>query len=205
MPDSTSTAKTRRPPKRSHTPPTLAGSRGPDPDTPLADVQLAVGTVLGTHGLDGELRVRLSTDDPDHLVTLDHLLVGEKRTPLTLETIRFHKGMALIRFVEITDVATAERLRGAILRIAGSDARPLEPGEFYLYQVIGIEVQTEAGEPIGTVTDVIETGANLVFVVTPTAGGAEELFPNVPEVVIDLRPADKIMIVRRQQFWGEDS
>jgi 16S rRNA processing protein RimM len=203
MPDSTSTGKPRRNPKNSFVPRTLAGTRGPEPDTPLDEVQLAIGTIVGTHGLDGELRVRLSTDDPDHLLDLDHLLVGEKRTPLTIETIRFHRGMALIRFDEITDIETAERLRGAVLRIAGSDARPLAENEFYLYQVVGIEARTESGEVIGTVTDVIETGANLVFVVKSADGANEELFPSIPQVVLELKPDERYMVVRRQTYWDD--
>jgi 16S rRNA processing protein RimM len=204
MPDSTSTDKKRRQPKRSYQPPTLAGTRGPQPGTPLEQVELVVGAIVGTHGLYGEVRVRLYTDDPEHLTGLDHLLVGEKRTPYAVESIRFHKGMALIQFAGVDDVDAAEALRGAVIRISGADARPLEENEFYLYQVVGLEVRAESGEAIGTVTDVIETGANMVFVVTPPDGGKEELFPSIPEVVLDIQPAEGYMVVRRQQFWGED-
>jgi 16S rRNA processing protein RimM len=176
MPDSTSTGKSRGPSKkRSYSPPTLARTRGPDPNTPLDQVQLAVGSIVGTHGLYGEVRVNLTTDDPDHLATLDHLLVGEKRTPLAVESIRFHKGMALIQFEGIEDVEDAEALRGQVLRVSGADVRPLAENEYYLYQVVGLEVRTEVGDTIGTVTDVIETGANMVFVVTPGDGSNEAI------------------------------
>jgi 16S rRNA processing protein RimM len=203
MPDSTSTGKQRRPPKRSYTPPTLAGSRGPAPGTPLENVELAIGAVVGTHGLYGEVRARLYTDDPEHLSSLDRVLVGDQRAPYTIESIRFHKGMALIQFAGVEDVDEAERLRGAVLRISGTDARPLEKDEYYLYQVVGLEVRTESGEAIGTVTDVIETGANMVFVVTPPGGGKEELFPSIPDVVVDIQPAEGYMVVRRQTYWDE--
>ena len=204
MPDSTSTGKSRKAPrKRSYSPPTLARTRGPDPDTPLDQVQLAVGSIVGTHGLYGEVRVNLTTDDPEHLATLDHLLVGEKRTPLAIESIRFHKGMALIQFEGIEGVEHAEALRGQVLRISGADVRPLAENEYYLYQVVGLEVRTEDGQVIGTVADVIETGANLVFVVAPGDGGKEELFPSIPEVVLDIRPAEGYLVVRRQEYWDQ--
>jgi 16S rRNA processing protein RimM len=204
MPDSTSTGNTRQPQKRRRfTPPNLARTRGPAPDTPLDDVQLAVGRVVGTHGLDGELRVQLLTDNPEHLLEAEQLLVGDQRTPYTIDSIRFHKGLALIAFDEIVDVDEAEALRGSVLRISGADLPPLAENEYYLYQVVGIEARTEAGEVIGTVSDVIETGANNVFVVTPADGGKELLFPSIPDVVTDIRPTDGYLVIRPQTWWDD--
>jgi 16S rRNA processing protein RimM len=204
MPDSTSTGNTRQPQKRRRfTPPNLARTRGPAPDTPLDDVQLAVGRVVGTHGLDGELRVQLLTDNPEHLLEAEQLLVGDQRTPYTIDSIRFHKGLALIAFDEIVDVDAAETLRGSVLRISGADLPPLAENEYYLYQVVGIEARTEAGEVIGTVSDVIETGANNVFVVTPADGGKELLFPSIPDVVTDIRPTDGYLVIRPQTWWDD--
>ena len=204
MPDSTSTDKRgRRPTKRSYSPPILAGTRGPAPGTPLEEVFLAVGVIVGTHGLQGELRVKLTTDDPEHLTGIRQVLVGDRHMPYTIESIRFNRGMALVAFEEIRDVTAAEALRGSVLRIAGTDVPPLAENEYYLYQVVGIEARTEDAEVIGTVTDVIETGANMVFVVTPPDNGKEELFPSIPEVVLDIRPADGYMVVRRQTYWDD--
>jgi 16S rRNA processing protein RimM len=205
MPDSTSTGKPGSPrKKRRFTPPNLARTRGPEPDTPLEQVQLMVGRVTGTHGLNGELKAVLTTDDPENLLRAEHLLVGEERVPHAIESIRFHKGMALIAFEDIGDVDEAEALRGSVLRISGADVRPLEENEYYLYQVVGIEARTETGEVVGTVTDVIETGANNVFVVTPKDGGKELLFPSIPDVVLDLKPAEGYMVVRPQAYWDEE-
>jgi hypothetical protein len=82
MPDSTSTDKPgRRPAKRTYSPPTLAKTRGPEPGTPLSDVRLAVGVIVGTHGLAGELRVKLTTDDPEHLATFAMSLSANELSP----------------------------------------------------------------------------------------------------------------------------
>jgi 16S rRNA processing protein RimM len=163
-----------------------------------------VGRVAGTHGLNGELKVLLTTDDPENLLNAEQLLVGEERIPHAIASIRFHKGMALIMFEDIDDIDAAEALRGSVLRISGADVRPLEENEYYLYQVAGIEVRTETGEVIGAVTDVIETGANNVFVVTAKDGGKELLFPSIPDVVLDLKPAEGYMVVRPQVWWDEE-
>ena len=203
MPDSTSTGRRRRPAKqapRQFGPAPLSTSRGPDPSTPIEQVELVVGAIIGTHGLYGELRVRLITDDPEHFETLARVLLGEQRAPYTVESVRFNRGIALVKLQGVDDIETAESLRGAVLRIPGSDARPLEESEYFLYQVIGISVRDEARSELGTVTDIIETGANLVFVVTDSEG-KEELYPSIPEVVLDLNPAEGYMVVRPLTYW----
>lgn len=194
---------TKRPAKRTFEVPTLARTKGPDPATPLAEVMLSVGVIVGTHGLAGEMRVKLTTDDPEHLATMRSVLVGENLVSYTIESVRFHKGMALICFTEIDGVDQAESMRGQSVRISGADVPPLAPDEYYIYQVIGLEARLDDGTVIGKVTDVIETGANMVFVVSPGPGEKDELFPSIPDVVIDLKPSDGYMIVRRQQYWDE--
>ena len=202
MPDSTSTGKQpRRDPKRQFTPTPLSKSRGPDPSTPVDEVELAVGVIVGSHGLDGELRVRLMTDDPEHFASLERVLLGEQRVPYMIESVRFHRGGALVSLAGIDDIDRAESLRGAVLHITGSEARPLEANEFFLYQVVGIAVRDESGAELGTITDVLETGANLVFVVTPPDGGKDELYPSIPEVVLDLNPTEGYMVVRPLTYW----
>lgn len=200
MPDSTSTGKRTGRPQRTFTPAPLSKSRGPDPSTPVDQVQLAVGAIVGTHGLYGELRVRLMTDDLEHFFSLERVLLGEQRVPYVIESVRPHRGGALVRLRGVEDVDRAESLRGAILRIPGSEARPLAENEFFLYQVVGIQVRNETGDDLGTVTDLIETGANLVFVVT-TSDGKEELYPSIPEVVLDLDPTEGFMVVRPLTYW----
>jgi 16S rRNA processing protein RimM len=195
--------KRRKPAKQQHRrvgPEPLSTSRGPDPSTPIEQVELVVGAIIGTHGLYGELRVRLITDDPEHFETLARVLLGEQRAPYTVESVRFNRGIALVKLQGVDDIETAESLRGAVLRIPGSDARPLEESEYFLYQVIGIFVRDEARSELGTVTDIIETGANLVFVVTDSEG-KEELYPSIPEVVLDLNPAEGYMVVRPLTYW----
>jgi 16S rRNA processing protein RimM len=177
---------------------------GPDPDTPLDAVRLAIGSIGGPHGVDGELRMRMSTDDPDHLRTIRLVWVGEETAPRRLLGIRFHQGLALIRLSGVRTPEDAKALIGQTVRISGKDARPLQAGEFYFYQAIGITAYDEAGNPLGTVTDILETGANDVFVITPPDGAAEVLLPNIPAVVLALDPAAKRMTIRPLKYWGDE-
>jgi 16S rRNA processing protein RimM len=163
---------------------------------PLNEVRLAIGTIVGVHGTGGELKLRLATDDPEQLRRLKRIFVGEDASPRRLLGVRFHKGMALIRISGVSRPEEGESLRGQTVRISGGDARPLKAGEFYYYQVLGLTVVDEAGGDVGIVTDIIETGANIVFVVTPTDSGKEMLLPNIPGVVLDINPSERRMVVR---------
>jgi 16S rRNA processing protein RimM len=179
----------------------LIETEGPDPDAALKDVRLTIGTIAGTHGVDGELKLRLATDDPDQLKRLKRVYIGDETAPRRLLGVRFHQGIALVR---ISGVATAEQGRELFrqsVRIAGSDARPLKPGEFYYYQVIGISAFDESGARIGTVADILETGANDVFVIRPEGDGPEMLLPNIPDVILEIDTAGKRMVIRPLVYW----
>jgi 16S rRNA processing protein RimM len=181
----------------------LAFTEGPDPDAPLAKVRLAIGTIVGPHGVDGELKMRLSTDDPEHLLTIKHVYLDDAQRAKSILSMRFHAGMALIKLHGVWSREEAKALVGSVVRIAGKDARPLESGEFYLYQLVGLEVFNEAGDKLGDVTDLMETGANDVFVIKPADGGKEFLLPNHPDVVPVIDPANRRMVVRPLEFYGE--
>jgi 16S rRNA processing protein RimM len=176
----------------------LAETAGPDPGTPLERVRLTIGTIVGPHGVRGELKLRLATDAPEHLRQVKRVFLGDEARPRRLLGVRLHggPGQALLRVQGIGAPEAVDALRGVPVRIAGSDARPLEPGEFFLYQLIGLEAVDEAGTSLGRVTDVMETGAHDVFVVSPLDGGPDLLLPNHPEVVLDVRPAEGRMVVR---------
>jgi 16S rRNA processing protein RimM len=186
----------RRPHRPAARPASLIATPGPEPTEAPERVRLAVGTIVGAHGVDGELKLKLATDDPEHLATVKRVFVGDEERPRRVGSFRMHGDLALIHLSGITSREAAEELRGQPVRIAGTDARPLEPGEFFLYQLIGLHVESESGEPLGVVTDLIETGAQGVFVVTPDGGGTPILLPNHPDVVLDIRPDERRMVVR---------
>lgn len=151
----------------------------------------------------GEFKVRLQTDDPEHLLTVKRLYLGAETTPRTVLGARLHAGNALIRLQGISTPETVERLRGTPLRIRGTDARPLTAGEYFLYQMMGLEVFDELGKRLGQVTDLIETGANDVLVIAPDDGGPDILLPSHPDVILDLDPTAGRIVVRPLTYYGE--
>ena len=178
----------------------LIETAGPAPTTPVADVLLTEGVLAGSHGVRGELKMRVLTDRPDHLATLKRVYVGEPPVPMRLLGVREHGDLLLIRLEGITTPEQAKELSGKPVKIAGSDARPLEAGEYFLFQLIGLTVHDEEGAEIGTVSDLIETGAHDVLVITPAGGGPDILVPNHPQYVVEMNPEQGTLVARLPQY-----
>lgn len=154
------------------------------------DVQ--VGRVLGAHGLRGLVRVLPLTDVPDRHRTLKQVMVRTARTQqlLTIERAApAGKGLWLVKFEGLDDRTAAEKLKGAELFVSDDDLPPLPEGQYYIHQIVGLQVRTVEGRDLGPVTEVLHTGANDVYV---TGAG---LLPATDEVIkeIDL-PAGTMLV-----------
>jgi 16S rRNA processing protein RimM len=154
-----------------------------------------VGRVVRPHGIRGEIAMKVMTDYPERLTGLETLYLGPDHEPYVVERIRTHKIGLLVKFEQIDDREEAETLREQFVHVHISDAVPLEEGEYYLYELEGIEVVTEDGEVLGRLTDYIQTGANDVYIIT-TPEEKEILIPAIPDVILDVDVKDKKMTVR---------
>ena len=138
-----------------------------------------VGQIAGTHALKGEVKVFPMTDDPERftngLVLFMEDTRGEVRE-LTVERSRQNGKFVLVKFKGLDSINDVERFRGNKLFIDRADAIPLEEGEYFVADLIGLSVYDEDGVLLGELTDVIETGANDVYAVrlAETYGGAEK-------------------------------
>ena len=146
---------------------------------------LAVGRVLRPRGVRGELKVKILTEDPARFQWLETVYVGPHFIPYRLERIRLHRGAGLLKLAGCDDHDAAEALRGLLVQVAMEDALPLEEGEYWLYQLLGLEVWTTDDELLGVVREILETGANDVYVVR-NRSGREVLIPALKSVVIDI-------------------
>jgi len=145
---------------------------------------LAVGRVLRPHGVRGEVRVEIHTDFPERFAVYETLYLGSAHTPYALEGHRFHQGRVLLKLKGIDDRNAAEGLRTQWVWIAVRDAAPLDQGEMYLHQMMHLGVVTADGEALGQVVEIIETGANPVYVVR--GRGGDILIPDTEEVILDV-------------------
>jgi 16S rRNA processing protein RimM len=151
---------------------------------PTADGLLRIGYVAGSHGLHGALRVR--TDDPGSttLLTLKRLFVetaAGRREFKVLEASALSVGNHRLMIEGIGDADAAEALRGGAVMVAAADLPPLGDGEFYYFQLAGAEVILTDGRRLGTIEDIMSTGAHDVWVVRD--GEREVLVPVISDVV----------------------
>jgi 16S rRNA processing protein RimM len=161
---------------------------------------LLLGEILRPHGVRGEVRMRLLTDYPERISHLEHVYIGsspDAAEPVrhVVQHMRMHQNYGLLKLKTIDDRNAAERLRALMVMVTLEDAVPLEADEIYLYQLINLTVQTETGETLGVITDVLETGANDVYIIDSPAYG-EVLIPVTDETIIKTDIEAGIVIVQ---------
>ncbi len=142
---------------------------------------LAVARVVKPWGVRGQIKLEVLTGFPDQLDRLKRVYLGPQATPHDVAHFGWHGGELLLQLADVRDRSAAELLRGQLVQIKRQDAVPLQPGEYYEHQIIGLNVITAEGEPLGRVVEVLVTGANDVYVVQGPRG--EILLPARVEVV----------------------
>ncbi|NPA90882.1 MAG: 16S rRNA processing protein RimM [Chloroflexi bacterium] len=145
---------------------------------------LAVGRIISPHGIRGEVEVDVHTDFPQRFQPGARFLVGERKSEMTVESVRPYRKRLLIKFREIPDRTRADVWRGAWIHIPVEEAWPLEEDEYYEYQILGLDVWSDEGEYLGQVDHIIYTGANDVYVIRGPEG--EILLPAIKDVILDV-------------------
>lgn len=140
---------------------------------------LVVGRVVAPWGTRGELKVAILTDFPDRFRELKRVYLGDESW--TLEGHRRHGRWVILKLAGCADRNSAGKLRGELVQVPLEEAAPLSEDEYYIYQIVGLEVWTSEGEHLGRVSDVLFTGANEVYVVEGERG--EILVPAIEDVV----------------------
>ena len=148
-------------------------------------VYLTVGYLRRPHGLRGEIVMDLHTDFPERLKRGRKLLVTEDHTPLTIQSVREHQNGVLIKFDGIDTPEEAGQYRNQWAYVNASEVPPLPEGQLYQHELFGFQVVDENEEPLGELVEIIETGANNVYVVRADSG-KEILLPAIPSVILDL-------------------
>lgn len=146
---------------------------------------IVIGVITKPHGVQGELRIKSYTDEPKRFTWLEQVYIGANDPqPMEVEQARVHQDKVLLKLTAVTNRNDAEALRGQWLMVPEDQALPLEDGEYFLFQLKGLTVVTTDGETLGTLTEIIETGANNVFVVKGEKG--ELLLPDIDDVVQEI-------------------
>lgn len=145
---------------------------------------LVIGRILSPHGVEGEVQVEVLTDFPERFSRLKTVYLGEERSPAVLEGHRMHGRKILLKFAQFDDRDQADQLRGELIYVPVEEAIPLGEDEYYLYEIVGLEVWTTEGEYLGRVQEVLHTGSNDVYVVREA--DEETLIPAISDVVLKI-------------------
>ena len=157
---------------------------------------LRVGTISSTHGLKGEVKVFPTTDDPARFKKLKECLLydGKNYLDLKVECVRFFKQFVIVKFKDIDDINQVEKYKGKDIFVTRENAVPLEEDEVLIPDLMNHNVITDEEVVLGGLTDVLQTGANDVYVVRGD-GDKEILLPATRECILDVDFEKKIIKV----------
>jgi 16S rRNA processing protein RimM len=145
---------------------------------------LSVGFLRRPHGVKGEIIMDLHTDFPERMKKGRKLFVGENYKSMTLTNVRPHQTGLLVKFQGVDTPEAAGLFRNQWVYVETKDV-PLPEGQHYKHELLGLKVVDESDNSLGEVVEILETGANDVYVVRDNSG-KEILLPNIPSVILDL-------------------
>lgn len=151
-----------------------------------------IGRIVNTHGLRGDVKVYPTTDDPSRFTLLNHVYVlqRDKVQEYTIQYVKHQKNLLIVKFKEIGTIEQAIPLKGSLIKIPKELALPLEDDQYYIKDLYGIKVY-EKGKYLGEIRDIIQTGANDVYVI-----GDDLLIPAIKSCIISVDIASAIMEVK---------
>ena len=157
---------------------------------------LRVGVIANTHGIRGEVKVFTTTDEKERFKDLKKVILdmGKEQRVLEIQSVRFFKNLVILKFKGIDNINDIEMYKGKDLLVTREDAVPLEEGEYFIADLLDLDVYSDEDEKIGVLYDVMQTGANDVYVVK-TEEGKEILLPAIDECILDINLEESRMTV----------
>ena len=147
---------------------------------------LQIGVITSPHGLKGEVKVFPITDDIQKFKKLKEVILDTEKEhiPLEIEGVKFFKNLVIVKFKGIDDINDIQQYRQKSLLIKREQTEALKENEYFMVDLIGLQVFTEDGKVFGTLTDILETGANDVYVVKTAE--QEVLIPAIKDCVLKI-------------------
>lgn len=155
---------------------------------------IKVGTIINTHGLKGECKIYLVTDDVKDRFAKGRILHLSDGRKLTVSSFRMQKGFGYAKFEEIKDINDAEKLKTLDLLISKEDLPPLEKGTYYYHELMDCTVYDDEGNECGIVSDILETGKHIVLRISKNQNSF--LLPFVPAFILEVDPKTKKIIFK---------
>ncbi len=153
----------------------------------MADELFRVGVITEPHGIKGEVKVYPTTDDPSRLKRVKEIILDTGKEKITLHptSVKFFKQFLIFGFEEFTSRNDVEGLRKKELFVTRKNAVKLHKDEYYISDLIGLKVIEEDGSEVGTLTDIIETGANDVYEIT-RSDDTKLLLPAIKQCILEV-------------------
>ena len=167
---------------------------------------LRAGIISSTHGIRGEVKVFPTTDDAARFKEIRKVFLdtGRERLELEIQSVRFFKQFVIVKFKGIDNINDIEKYKGCSLYISREEAAELDEDEYYIGDLIGMDVFTEKGH-FGVLRDVMETGANEVYIIDSDSHG-EVLIPAIRQCVLDVDVEQNRMTIRLMDgLIGDDN
>lgn len=156
------------------------------PGSPKGEsIYLAIGYLRRPHGVSGEIIMDLHTDFPDRIKAGRKIYIGEKYEAATFGSVREHGNGLLVSLRGFDTPETVGRFRNQWVYVKAKDVPPLSEGQHYKYELIDLEVVEDNGTALGKLVEILETGANDVYIVRDEAG-KEILLPAIPSVILNV-------------------
>lgn len=155
-----------------------------------------VGIITSTHGVKGEVKVYPTTDDVKRFKKLKDIILdnGKEHVALELESVKFFKQMVILKFKGIDTLNDVEKFRQKSLYVTRVNAVRLRKDEYFIADLIGLKVVDEENKELGTLEDVMLTGANDVYVIK-LLNGKELLLPAIKQCVLNVDMENRYMQV----------
>ncbi len=155
-----------------------------------------VGIITSTHGVKGEVKVYPTTDDVKRFKKLKHIILdtGKEHVALELESVKFFKQMVILKFKGIDSLNDVEKFRQKSLYVTRANAVRLRKDEYFIADLIGLKVIDEENKELGTLEDVMVTGANDVYVIS-LLNGKELLLPAIKQCILNVDMENQCMQV----------
>lgn len=157
---------------------------------------LQVGVISSTHGVRGEVKVFPTTDDAKRFKKLKQVILdtGREHRVLEIEQVKFFKQLVILKFKGIDNINDIEKYKGKSLLVDRKNAVKLQKNEYFIADMIGLSVFTEDGELFGELKDVMETGANDVYVIQSEQHG-EVLVPAIKQCILEVDVEQRKMVI----------
>jgi 16S rRNA processing protein RimM len=156
--------------------------------------RISVGKILGPHGVKGEVKVLPLTDFPRRFQKNKMFWIDSVQKKMQVETVRTQGAFLLMKFIGIEQREDAEKIKNALIQVEHSETIKLPPGQYYHFEIMGLKVFKKNGEFIGRVQEILETGANDIYIVERD-DKEKLLVPALKKVVTEIDIANGLMVV----------